>query len=84
MTSLAPNLFERITETKPTANTDDVEKTTRSSVNEVSSVDQKNDSDADSANFQGGVKRVRAITSVWSKQTLWTMFALYVVRVSRN
>ncbi|KIV92102.1 hypothetical protein PV10_06568 [Exophiala mesophila] len=76
MTSLAPNLIERITEKKPAANTDDVEKTANSSVNEVSSVDQKNDSDADSANFQGGVKRVRAITTVWSKQTLWTMFAL--------
>lgn len=78
MTSLVPNLLERITEKRSPANNVDVEKTTDSSVNEVSSVDQKNDSDAESDKFQGGVKRVRAITSVWSKKTLWTMFGLYV------
>ncbi|KAK7403516.1 hypothetical protein QQX98_010694 [Neonectria punicea] len=38
--------------------------------------DQKTDSDADSATFQPGVERVRTITSVWSKKTLWLMFAL--------
>lgn len=34
--------------------------------------------DASSKEFQEGIQRVRAITSVWPKKTLWTMFALYV------
>jgi hypothetical protein len=33
-------------------------------------------SDADSADFQGGVQRVRAITASWSKKTLILMFIL--------
>lgn len=33
-------------------------------------------SDKDSALFQGGVQRVRAITSLWSKNTMWLMFVL--------
>lgn len=34
------------------------------------------DSDADTKDFQDGVQRVRAITSVWSKKTLASMFAM--------
>lgn len=34
--------------------------------------------DSDSDSFQDGVRRVRAITTVWTKYTLWSMFALYV------
>lgn len=33
-------------------------------------------SDKDSTLFQGGVQRVRAITSLWSKNTMWLMFIL--------
>lgn len=32
----------------------------------------------DSENFQNGVQRVRAITEIWGKKTLITMFVLYV------
>ncbi|CAG7930650.1 unnamed protein product [Penicillium olsonii] len=38
--------------------------------------DQASISDKDSAEFQGGVKRVRAVTSAWSKKTLVLMFVL--------
>ena len=31
----------------------------------------------ESENFQNGVQRVRAITEIWSKKTLITMFILY-------
>lgn len=34
------------------------------------------DSDADTKDFQEGVQRVRAITTVWSKKTLASMFAM--------
>ncbi|KAE9574778.1 MFS siderochrome iron transporter 1 [Colletotrichum fructicola] len=41
---------------------------------------KEGDSDAESENFQGGVQRVRAITSVWTKKTLISMFVLiYIV-----
>lgn len=41
------------------------------------SVDDKASlSSQDSANFQGGVQRVRAITSAWSTKTLVLMFIL--------
>lgn len=32
--------------------------------------------DSDKNDFQGGVKRVRAITTIWSKPMLASMFAL--------
>ncbi|EGY22015.1 siderophore iron transporter mirB [Verticillium dahliae VdLs.17] len=56
----------------------DIEKSVAANqaVDEMPHDDLKADSDADSANFQGGVRRVRAITTVWSKKTLWLMFAL--------
>ncbi|KAF6807414.1 siderophore iron transporter mirb [Colletotrichum sojae] len=42
--------------------------------------DQKQESDGESEDFQDGVRRVRAITSVWTKQTMITMFVLlYIV-----
>ncbi|KAL4890283.1 major facilitator superfamily domain-containing protein [Aspergillus ambiguus] len=34
------------------------------------------DSDKDSTDFQDGIQRARAITSTWSKKTMWTMFIL--------
>lgn len=42
----------------------------------VSNGSEKDSSDANSENFQLGVQRVRGVTAVWSKQTLWIMFAL--------
>lgn len=41
--------------------------------------DEKALSDKDSAEFQGGVQRVRAITTVLSTQTLVLLFVLYVL-----
>lgn len=38
--------------------------------------DSKTESDNDSADMQEGVKRVEAITTVWSRKTLWSTFAL--------
>lgn len=32
--------------------------------------------DSDHNEFQEGVQRVRAITTIWSKSTLWSFFAL--------
>ncbi|KAI9896346.1 hypothetical protein N3K66_008518 [Trichothecium roseum] len=38
------------------------------------------DSDDRSEEYQGGVQRVRAVTTLWSKKTLWIMFGvLYLV-----
>ena len=34
------------------------------------------DTDEASIHYQAGVRRVRAITSVWSSKSLWLMFAL--------
>lgn len=31
---------------------------------------------SDSDGFQGGVRQVRAVTTIWSKKTLFSMFAL--------
>ncbi len=38
--------------------------------------DSKNGTDSDSDDMQEGVRRVRAITTIWTKKTLWSMFAL--------
>lgn len=38
--------------------------------------DHHDDSDAKSEEFQGGVQRVRAVTALWTKKTLWLMFSL--------
>jgi hypothetical protein len=44
----------------------------------VADASSDHDSIADSKDFQVGVRRVRAITTVWSKKTLISMFAMYV------
>ncbi|KAJ6780800.1 hypothetical protein PWT90_04566 [Aphanocladium album] len=36
----------------------------------------KQDHDSDSDEFQEGVRNVRAITTIWSNTTIWSMFAL--------
>ncbi|KAF7590827.1 hypothetical protein BBP40_002350 [Aspergillus hancockii] len=38
--------------------------------------DDVGDLEKDTTQYQGGVERVRAITLVWSKQTMWLMFIL--------
>lgn len=38
----------------------------------------------ESDNFQNGVQRVRAITEIWSKETLIIMFILYVADVQNE
>lgn len=38
--------------------------------------DAKTESDSDSGHMQEGVKRVEAITAVWSKKSLWWTFVL--------
>jgi hypothetical protein len=38
----------------------------------------------ESETFQIGVQRVRAITEIWDKKTLITMFVLYVAPTIRN
>jgi hypothetical protein len=42
----------------------------------VDTVGTDTSSVADSDRFQGGVQRVRGVTSVWSGKTMWTMFGL--------
>ncbi|KAI9155166.1 MFS siderochrome iron transporter [Paramyrothecium foliicola] len=43
----------------------------------VSGSQSDDDSDAKSEEFQGGVQRVRAITSIWGWKTMWLMFSLF-------
>jgi hypothetical protein len=38
----------------------------------------------ESETFQNGVQRVRAITEIWDKKTLITMFILYVASTVRH
>ena len=38
----------------------------------------------ESETFQNGVQRVRAITEIWDKKTLITMFVLYVASTIRD
>lgn len=54
----------------------DVEKDTAAQQTVVADRSSLNDSDAITEEFQDGVKRVRAITAIWSKKTLASMFAL--------
>lgn len=57
----------------------DIEKTVQSSAHAQpeSGSDAGLKADNDSERFQPGVQRVRAITEVWSKSTLISMFILY-------
>ena len=41
---------------------------------------KEDDNTSNNEEFQDGVKRVRAITTAWSKWSLFPMFALYVPR----
>jgi hypothetical protein len=46
-------------------------------VRSVNSSSQNDDGfDSDGKDWDNGVLRVRAITSVWSRKAMWTMFAL--------
>lgn len=64
-------------ENRPLESTIDIEKTPvdRDNVNEVLD-DEKLDVEEGSTHKQDGVKRVEAITSVWTKKTLALMFIL--------
>ncbi|PGH09701.1 hypothetical protein AJ80_07654 [Polytolypa hystricis UAMH7299] len=57
----------------------DMEKTAAASDSAVVSVPEdsaRSDTDNGSIHYQAGVRRVRAVTSVWSSKSLWLMFAL--------
>lgn len=56
----------------------DIEKRGGGAVHEMASDTETKSVESD--NFQNGVQRVRAITEIWSKKTLVTMFTLYVCR----
>lgn len=43
---------------------------------ELGGQDPNLSSDEDSTHKQGGVKAIEAVTSVWSKKTLWLMMVL--------
>lgn len=53
----------------------DVEKNKDAS-QDVAEINDDLKSDSDSSFKQDGVKKVEAVTSVWTKKTLWIMFAL--------
>lgn len=44
----------------------------------ITRVAKEDDSDDSSQFKQDGVKQVEAVTQVWSKKTMWTVFGLYV------
>jgi hypothetical protein len=45
-------------------------------INDFSSKDKGNDSDDDSETKQDGVKRVEAITKIWTPGMMWAVFIL--------
>ena len=53
----------------------DIEKTEKHAPN-VFELNDDLKSDSDSSHKQDGVKKVEAVTTVWTKKTLWIMFAL--------
>lgn len=53
----------------------DIEKNKDAS-QDVAEVNDDLKSDSDSSFKQDGVKKVEAVTTVWTKKTLWIMFAL--------
>lgn len=46
-------------------------------------INQEDDSDDSSQFKQDGVRQVEAVTQVWSRATMWTVFVLCVSRPSR-
>lgn len=56
----------------------DIEKSGNADVRAHETSSNGDDKSVESETFQNGVQRVRAITEIWSKQTLITMFILYV------
>jgi len=56
----------------------DIEKSGDANVHAQETSSNGDDKSVESETFQNGVQRVRAITEIWSKQTLITMFILYV------
>ena len=46
--------------------------------NAINLTAEEDDSDDSSQFKQDGVKQVEAVTQVWSKKTMWTVFGLYV------
>jgi hypothetical protein len=61
----------------PASISHDAEKMTGFGIQDVETPDDKASlSHRDSSEFQGGVQRVRAITSAWSTKTLILMFIL--------
>lgn len=57
----------------------DVEKTPKD--NGVVMHESDNDSSSNDEPKQDGVKKVEAVTTVWSKQMLWVVFGLYVCKI---
>jgi hypothetical protein len=56
----------------------DIEKKGETGVNSQETGSNAETKSVESENFQNGVQRVRAITEIWDKKTLITMFILYV------
>lgn len=56
----------------------DIEKSFNPAVHHNDSHSDTDTKSVESDNFQNGVQRVRAITEIWSKPTLISMFILYV------
>lgn len=61
------------------ASESDIEKTTGQNVVDIHADPLKSEADdAGSEHKQEGVKKVEAITTVWSTKMLWVVFVLYV------
>ncbi|KAE8139836.1 major facilitator superfamily domain-containing protein [Aspergillus pseudotamarii] len=70
--AVAPNQVELVSNTgNDTENNAGLDRIVQETPRDDSSI-----SDKESTLFQGGVQRVRAITSLWSKNTMWLMFIL--------
>lgn len=77
-TTLSPDLVQRVTETPMSKGVDTEKDLVFTHAGEASSTEHgsKHESETDSAEFQGGVQRVRAITATWSTKSLVIMFVL--------
>ncbi|KAK1990954.1 major facilitator superfamily transporter [Colletotrichum falcatum] len=76
MPAITPVIAPQVPEQLHAAGEHDIEKNKGQNVVDVSADPLKPESDDGSAYKQEGVKKVEAITSVWSVKMLWTVFVL--------
>lgn len=76
MAAINPATAPQVSEQNHVAGEGDIEKNTAQNVVDIHADPLKPESDGSSEYKQEGVKKVEAITSVWSMKMLWIVFAL--------